>query len=95
MGFFFKDMDPPSGCQMCRFAPIFCSPSAEGGYVKEQICLVKNETVQRCTTEDADGYPESWWDEKHLDCPGVTAQIAGEEDVENETDEKEENTDSV
>ena len=81
MGVFFPNIElPEGGCQLCRFAPIVYTPS-EDGIVKEQICLVKKELVQRCTVRDETEFPESWWEEKHLECPGYPATIADENKV--------------
>ena len=81
MGVFFPNIElPTGGCQMCRFAPIVYTPS-EDGIVKEQICLVKKELVQKCTVQDETEFPESWWEEKHLECPGIRAFV---QDGENE-----------
>lgn len=81
MGVFFPDIDlPASGCQVCRFAPIVYTPS-EDGIIKEQICLIKKELVQKCVAQNEDEFPDSWWEEKHLECPGYPATIADEDNA--------------
>lgn len=86
MGVYFPDIElPAGGCQMCRFAPIVYTPS-EDGIVKEQICLVKKELVQKCTVQDEAEFPESWWEEKHLECPGVNAITQEEAEHAEESD---------
>lgn len=78
MGTFFPEIDLPSGCEQCKFAPIFITPR-DGKFIKEQFCLIKNEMVQSAEVNERDEYPEEWWTEKHLEgCPGLPAKIVEE-----------------
>lgn len=95
MGVFFPDIDLPTGCQVCRFAPIVYTPS-ENGIIKEQICLVKKELVQSCIAQNESEFPEEWWEEKHLECPGIPAEIKEDEQpTEKDANEEKEVSDTV
>ena len=88
MGVFFPNIElPTGGCQLCRFAPIVYTPS-ENGIIKEQICLVKKELVQSCIVQDESEFPDEWWYEKHLECPGIPANIVEDEHTAEENAEE-------
>lgn len=78
MGTFFPNIELPTGCERCKFAPIFITPR-DDKFIKEQFCLIKNELVQSAEVSERDEYPEEWWAEKHLDgCPGMPAKLTEE-----------------
>lgn len=90
MGTFFPDIELPSGCERCKFAPIFITPQ-DGKFIKEQFCLIKNELIQSAEVNERDEYPEEWWAEKRLGgCPGMPAKPA--EDKPNPMEQEEGNT---
>lgn len=78
MGMFFPHIDPPSGCQLCRFAPIIITPRKDGGYIKEQFCLITREPIQTSEVDNETDFPDGWFDDKHLECPGFQAEAADE-----------------
>lgn len=75
MGVFFPNIELPAGCQLCKFAPIISTPQTNGRIIKEQICLINRETIQKAIVDSESDFPESWWDDKHLVCQGMSAVL--------------------